>query len=210
MTRIAPKRQPAVLLWHSGLKIWCFHCNGSGHCCGLGSIPGLGNAACCGCGQERKSKVCCSMDWKLDIADSCEGILQSYTQFKPVKHIGKLKRNVILLISSCQFPPKALVLSRVLKKIGGSIMLPMWLLYCAKSLSHTENLTHVTKIIFRSQRMSFLFVKVHSSFCKFKAKHVDLEIWNREQNRFLTVIHLVNKATVFSISKSHDSEKLIW
>ena len=31
-----------VLLQHSGLRIWCCHCYGLGHCCGISSIPGPG------------------------------------------------------------------------------------------------------------------------------------------------------------------------
>ena len=34
--------------WINGLRIW--HC----HCCGMSSIPGRGNSACCGCDQKNK------------------------------------------------------------------------------------------------------------------------------------------------------------
>ena len=32
-----------VLLWHSRFRIWCCYCSSSGHCSGMGSIPGPGN-----------------------------------------------------------------------------------------------------------------------------------------------------------------------
>ena len=38
--------------WLSGFRIGCCHRCGSGHCCGMGLIPGPGNAACCGSGQK--------------------------------------------------------------------------------------------------------------------------------------------------------------
>ena len=28
-----------VLLWYSGLRIWCCHCSGLGSLCGIGSLP---------------------------------------------------------------------------------------------------------------------------------------------------------------------------
>ena len=43
-----------VLLWHSGLRIWCCHCSVSGSCCGVGLIPGLGTPTYCGCGPQKK------------------------------------------------------------------------------------------------------------------------------------------------------------
>ena len=45
-----------VLLWHSGLRIWHCHYSGSGCCCGVGLIPGLGTSACRGSGQKKKRK----------------------------------------------------------------------------------------------------------------------------------------------------------
>ena len=42
-----------VLLWYSGLRIWYGHCSGSGCCCDVGLIPGLGTSACHGCRQNR-------------------------------------------------------------------------------------------------------------------------------------------------------------
>ena len=35
-----------VLLWCSGLRIWCCHCSGLGCCCGAGSISGPGTSIC--------------------------------------------------------------------------------------------------------------------------------------------------------------------
>ena len=35
-----------VPMWLSGLRIWCCHCSGSGHCFGAGPIPDLGTSAC--------------------------------------------------------------------------------------------------------------------------------------------------------------------
>ena len=40
----------------SRLRIWHCHCYGSGYCCGIGSVPGLGTSACCRYGQKRKKK----------------------------------------------------------------------------------------------------------------------------------------------------------
>ena len=42
--------------WLRGLRIWHCHCYGLGHCCGVGSIPGLGTSACHGCGQNKNKK----------------------------------------------------------------------------------------------------------------------------------------------------------
>ena len=33
-------------LWCSRLRIWCCHCSRLGRCCGVASIPGLGNFIC--------------------------------------------------------------------------------------------------------------------------------------------------------------------
>ena len=44
------KYYPRVPLWFRGLKIQHCHCYNSSYSCGLGSIPGLGTSACCGCG----------------------------------------------------------------------------------------------------------------------------------------------------------------
>ena len=42
--------------WHSRLRMWCCHCCGSSHSCGVGLIPGSETSACCGCGQKKKKK----------------------------------------------------------------------------------------------------------------------------------------------------------
>lgn len=47
------KKKTGVPLWHTGLRIWPCHSSGSGHCCSVGSIPGLGTSECCGYGQKR-------------------------------------------------------------------------------------------------------------------------------------------------------------
>ena len=44
-----------VPLWCSGLRIQHCHCSGSGHCCDLGLIPGLGTSTCHRCGQRNCS-----------------------------------------------------------------------------------------------------------------------------------------------------------
>ena len=49
-------RKEGVPLWLSGLRIWCCHCCGWGHCCGLDLIPGMGTSTCHGCGQKGKRK----------------------------------------------------------------------------------------------------------------------------------------------------------
>ena len=36
-----------ILLWCGGLRIQCGHYSSLGHCCGIGSIPGLGTSTCC-------------------------------------------------------------------------------------------------------------------------------------------------------------------
>ena len=43
-----------VLLWHSGLRIWCCHCSCSGCHCATGSIPGPGTSTCHGKEKKRK------------------------------------------------------------------------------------------------------------------------------------------------------------
>ena len=40
-----------VLLWHSRLRIWCYHCSSLGHCCGTSSKPGPETSICLGCSQ---------------------------------------------------------------------------------------------------------------------------------------------------------------
>ena len=42
-----------VLLWCSGVRIWCCHYRGLGHCYGSGLIPRLGTSTCCGCIQKQ-------------------------------------------------------------------------------------------------------------------------------------------------------------
>ena len=41
-----------VLLWCSGLRIYNCHCSHSSHCCGAGSVPGLGTSTCHRHGQN--------------------------------------------------------------------------------------------------------------------------------------------------------------
>ena len=41
-------------MWLSSLRIWCYHCSGLGHCCGVGLIPGLETSTCCKCNQKKK------------------------------------------------------------------------------------------------------------------------------------------------------------
>ena len=40
-------------MWLIGLGIRCHHCSDSGHCCGVGLIPGLKTFECCGCGKNK-------------------------------------------------------------------------------------------------------------------------------------------------------------
>lgn len=49
------KSNLGIPLWHSGLKIRCYHCSGSGHGCSLGLIPGWGTSTCCGRGQNKQN-----------------------------------------------------------------------------------------------------------------------------------------------------------
>ena len=46
-----------VPLWLSGLRTLHCLCNGSGHFCGAGSIPGLGTSACCQYVQKKKKSL---------------------------------------------------------------------------------------------------------------------------------------------------------
>ena len=51
-------------MWHSGLRIWHCHCNGSGGCCGVGSIPGPGTSTCLKHSQKKKKRpiiICCNI-----------------------------------------------------------------------------------------------------------------------------------------------------
>ena len=43
-----------VPLWHSGLRIQDYHYSSSGHCCGVGLIPGPGTSTCHGNSQKTK------------------------------------------------------------------------------------------------------------------------------------------------------------
>ena len=38
------RRASGAPLWHSGLRIWHWHCSTLGHCCGEGPVPGLGSS----------------------------------------------------------------------------------------------------------------------------------------------------------------------
>ena len=42
-----------VPLWHSRLRIQHCHCSNSGHCCGMGLLPGMETSPCHGCGQKK-------------------------------------------------------------------------------------------------------------------------------------------------------------
>ena len=42
--------------WHRKFRIQHCHCSGSGHCCGMGSVPGPGISACCRCSQKGKKR----------------------------------------------------------------------------------------------------------------------------------------------------------
>ena len=39
------------------LRIQCFHCRGSGHSCGTGSVPGPGTSTHCGYSQKKINKI---------------------------------------------------------------------------------------------------------------------------------------------------------
>ena len=41
---INKKSTSGVLLWCSGLRIWCCHCSGFSGCCGMGLTPGPGSS----------------------------------------------------------------------------------------------------------------------------------------------------------------------
>ena len=45
-----------IILWHRSLRIQHCHCNGSGHCCGMGLIPGLGTSICHGQAKKKKKE----------------------------------------------------------------------------------------------------------------------------------------------------------
>ena len=50
--------QKIVTCWSSLVAWWLrdLAWSGLGHCCGMGSIPGLGTFMCCGCGQTGRKK----------------------------------------------------------------------------------------------------------------------------------------------------------
>ena len=50
------KTTPRLPLWCSRLRIWWCHCSGLGHCCGEGSVPGLGISICQGASKMKKKK----------------------------------------------------------------------------------------------------------------------------------------------------------
>ena len=54
----------------AGLRIWHCHCSSSGHCCGVGSIPGLGTSTCCGHSQKQTSRAPCHLQFR-DIQTLC-------------------------------------------------------------------------------------------------------------------------------------------
>ena len=51
------KLKLGVLGWLSGLRIQHCPCSGLGHCCGVGSLPGLGTSTWHGCGEKNKIKL---------------------------------------------------------------------------------------------------------------------------------------------------------
>ena len=50
------EREAGVPLWHSRLRIWHCHCSSLDHCCGSGSILGLGTSICHGHSPKNKTK----------------------------------------------------------------------------------------------------------------------------------------------------------
>lgn len=46
-------RSSLVVQW---LRTWHCHCIGLGHCCVVGSVPGLRTSVCCWCDQKKKKK----------------------------------------------------------------------------------------------------------------------------------------------------------
>ena len=45
-----------IPLWPSRLRIQFCHCCGSGHCCAVGSVPGLGTSNAMGMAKKKKKK----------------------------------------------------------------------------------------------------------------------------------------------------------
>ena len=60
-----------VLQWPNGLRIQHCHCSSSGHCCGVGLIPGPGASACCRHGPppapQKKQKTKNHVAWDRSI-----------------------------------------------------------------------------------------------------------------------------------------------
>ena len=51
------KDHVGVPWWLSGLRIWCCHYSGSGHCYGAGLMPGSGTSPCYRHGQEERDHL---------------------------------------------------------------------------------------------------------------------------------------------------------
>ena len=43
-------------MWHGGLRIWCCHCRGPGHCCSTGLSHGPETSTCHRCRGKKKKK----------------------------------------------------------------------------------------------------------------------------------------------------------
>ena len=65
-----------VSLWHSGLRIWLYHCNGQGHCGHTGLILGPGNVHIPGIQQKCKKKKKTKKNKKKHnkLVNTCKGL----------------------------------------------------------------------------------------------------------------------------------------
>ena len=64
--------------WLRGLRIQCFYCCGSGHCCGAYSIPGLGAPTCCGHSKKKNLSYHFVYRWYLNDTEILKKVVECH------------------------------------------------------------------------------------------------------------------------------------
>ena len=79
-----------VLLWHSGLRIWCCPSSGLGQCHGMGSVLGPGTSTSCNYGQKI---------FFVQVGHT-DTLYLSHTKILDSQKKGRLNTNCIVYLSS--------------------------------------------------------------------------------------------------------------
>uniref|UniRef100_A0A8D1LHV1 Adenylate kinase 9 n=1 Tax=Sus scrofa TaxID=9823 RepID=A0A8D1LHV1_PIG len=90
------KDDTGVLLWLSGLRIWCFHCSDLDYCCGVGSAPGPGLSACPRYGQKDYTKIAFLAEMQA-VAEILQNIVQRPEDYlENIENMVKLYKDIML------------------------------------------------------------------------------------------------------------------